>query len=191
MLQGTNWVRATSFLVIIISEGRRKKPGRKPKVKRRSFKDYQTDMGEGSGAPLQYSCLDGGAWWAAVHGVAESRTGLSNFTFTFHFHALEKEMATYSSVLFRDGGAWWAAVYGVTQSQTWLKRLSSSSKQTWVGPLSSVSTDPNQRSNIFSNPVINVCVCILRGTWSTWLSAPWGQGHVLFPLHPQQPMFNT
>ena len=52
---------------------------------------------------LQYSCLenlmDGGAWWAAVHGVAKSRTRLSDFTFTFHFHALEKEMATHSSVL--------------------------------------------------------------------------------------------
>ena len=43
--------------------------------------------------------MDGGAWWAAVHGVARSQTRLSNFTFTFHFHALEKEMATYSSVL--------------------------------------------------------------------------------------------
>ena len=53
--------------------------------------------------PLQYSCLenpmDGGAWWAAVHGVARSPTRLSDFTFTFHFHALEKEMATHSSVL--------------------------------------------------------------------------------------------
>ena len=58
---------------------------------------------EGNGTPLQYSCLenpmDGGAWWAAVHGVAKSRTRLNDFTFTFHFHALEKEMATYSSVL--------------------------------------------------------------------------------------------
>ena len=43
--------------------------------------------------------MDGGAWWAAVHGVTKSRTELSDFTFTFHFHALEKEMATYSSVL--------------------------------------------------------------------------------------------
>ena len=43
--------------------------------------------------------MDGGAWWAAVHGVARSRTRLSNFTFTFHFHTLEKEMATHSSVL--------------------------------------------------------------------------------------------
>ena len=59
--------------------------------------------GEGNGNPLQYSCLrnpmDRGAWWAAVHGVAKSRTRLSDFTFTFHFHALEKEMATHSSVL--------------------------------------------------------------------------------------------
>ena len=55
------------------------------------------------GVPLQYSCLenpmDGGAWWAVVHGVAKSWTRLSDFTFTFHFHALEKEMATHSSVL--------------------------------------------------------------------------------------------
>ena len=43
--------------------------------------------------------MGGGTWWAAVHGVAKSRTGLSGFTFTFHFHALEKEMATHSSVL--------------------------------------------------------------------------------------------
>ena len=59
--------------------------------------------GEGNGTPLQYSCLenpmDGGAWQAAVHGVAESRTRLSNFTFTFHFHALEKARAPHSSVL--------------------------------------------------------------------------------------------
>ena len=59
--------------------------------------------GEGNGNPLQYSCLenpmDGGAWKAAVHGVAEGQTQLSNFTFTFYFHKLEKEMATHSSVL--------------------------------------------------------------------------------------------
>ena len=58
--------------------------------------------GEGNGIPLQYSCLenpmDGGAWWAAVHGVATSLTRLSDFTFTFHLHALEKEMAAHSSV---------------------------------------------------------------------------------------------
>ena len=59
--------------------------------------------GEGNGNPLQYSCLenprDGGAWWAAVHGVGKSGIRLSNFTFTFHFHVLEKEMATHFSVL--------------------------------------------------------------------------------------------
>ena len=64
---------------------------------------YSLSPGEGNGTPLQYSCLenpmDGGAWKAAVHGVAEGRTRLSDFTFTFHFHALEKEMATHSSVL--------------------------------------------------------------------------------------------
>ena len=60
-------------------------------------------IGEGNGTPLQYSCLenpmDGGAWKDAVHAVTEGRTRLSDFTFTFHFHALEKEMATHSSVL--------------------------------------------------------------------------------------------
>ena len=60
-------------------------------------------FGEGNGNPLQYSCLEnpigGGAWWASVCGVANSQTRLSNFTFTFHFHALEKEMETHSSVL--------------------------------------------------------------------------------------------
>ena len=58
---------------------------------------------DGNGTPLQYSCLentiDGGAWKAAVHEVAEGQARLSNFTFTFHFHTLEKEMATHSSVL--------------------------------------------------------------------------------------------
>ena len=58
---------------------------------------------EGNGTPLQYSCLENpmgrGAWCAAVHGVSRSQTWLSDFTFTFHFHALEKEMATHSSVL--------------------------------------------------------------------------------------------
>ena len=90
-------------------------------------------FGEGNGTPLYYSCLenpmDRGAWQAAVHGVAKSRTWLSDFTFTFHFHALEKEMATHYSVLAwripGTGGAWWA-VYGVAQSRTQLRQLSSS-----------------------------------------------------------------
>ena len=90
----------------------------------------QPDHGEGNGTPLQYACLenpmDGGAWWAAVHGVAKSRTRLSDL---LHFHfslscigegngnplqcsCLENP---------RDGGAWWAAIYGVAQCQTQLK----------------------------------------------------------------------
>jgi len=81
------------------------------------------------GTPLQYSCLEnpmgGGAWWATVHGVINSQTGLSDFTFTFHFHALKKEMAIHSSILawriLGMGVAWWAAVSGVTQSWTRLK----------------------------------------------------------------------
>ena len=60
-------------------------------------------LGESNGTPLQYSCLenpmDRGAWLAAVHGVSESQTRLRDFTFTFHLHALEKEMATHSSVV--------------------------------------------------------------------------------------------
>ena len=60
-------------------------------------------IGEGNGTPLQYSCLenlmDGGTWWAAVHRVMKSQTRLTDFTFTFHFPALEKEMVTHSSVL--------------------------------------------------------------------------------------------
>ena len=80
---------------------------------------------EGNGKPLQYSCLEnpmgGGDWWAAVHGVTKSQTRLSNFTFTFHFHVLEKEMATHSTMLawrIPGTGTWWAAVYGVAQSWT-------------------------------------------------------------------------
>ena len=89
--------------------------------------------GEGNGAPLRYSCLespkDGEAWWVVVHGVAKSWTRLSDFRFTLHFHALEKEMATHSSVLawrIPGTGEPGAAVYGVAQSRTRLKGLSSS-----------------------------------------------------------------
>ena len=68
-----------------------------------SVPESRGSPGEGNRNPLQYSCLenprDGGAWWAAVHGVAKSRARLSGFTFTFHFHALEKEIATHSSTL--------------------------------------------------------------------------------------------
>ena len=82
---------------------------------------------EGNGTPLQCSRLEnpmgGGAWWAAVYGVAKSRTRLNDFTFTFHFHALEKEMATHSCSCLensRDRVAWWAAcrLWGCTESDT-------------------------------------------------------------------------
>ena len=83
---------------------------------------------EGNGTPLQYSCLenpmDGGAWWAAVHGVATSWIRLSDFTSTFHFslscigegNGNPLQCSCLENP--RDGGAWWAAVYGVTQSRT-------------------------------------------------------------------------
>ena len=118
---------------------------------------------EGNGTALQYSCLEnpmgGGAWWAAVCGVGKNRTRLSGFTFTFHFHALEKEMATHSSVLawrilgtgepgglpsmgshrvghdwsnWAAAGAWWAEVHSVAKSRTRLKRLSThAGTRTW------------------------------------------------------------
>ena len=75
--------------------------------------------------------MGGGAWWAVVHGVAKTQTRLSDFTFPFHFQALEKEIATQGNAHQatqcsclenpRDSGAWWAAIYGVAQSQTQLK----------------------------------------------------------------------
>ena len=79
--------------------------------------------------------MDGGAWWAAVHGVAKSWTRLSDFTFTFHFslscigegNGNPLQCSCLENP--RDGGAWWAAVYGVTQSQTRLKRPSKQQQQ--------------------------------------------------------------
>ena len=66
--------------------------------------------------------MDGGAWKATVHGVAEGQTRLSDFTFTFHFHALEKEMATHSSVLAGESPGWQSLVgcclWGRTESDT-------------------------------------------------------------------------
>ena len=90
-------------------------------------------LGEGNGTPLQYSCLenpmDRGTWWAAVHGVAKSRTRLSDFTSlscTGEGNGTPLQCSCLENP--RDGGAWWAAVYEVAQSQTQLKRLSSSSR---------------------------------------------------------------
>ena len=89
------------FLPGIISW--REKPGELLSRVTKSWTQLSMYIGEGNGTPLQYSCLenpmDGGAWKAEVHGVAKSQTQLRDFTFTFHFHALEKEMATHSSIL--------------------------------------------------------------------------------------------
>ena len=101
------------------------------------------DDGEGNGTRLQFSCLenpmDGGAWWAAVHGVARGWTQLSDFTFTFPFHALEKEMAAHSSVLaWRNPGR--GEPGGLpSMGSTRLKRLSSSSSSSRWGFYSSKS----------------------------------------------------
>ena len=102
--------QATPVLLPRKSHGRRSLVGCSPwgheeldMTERLPFHFSLSCIGEGNGNPLQYSCLenpmDGGAWWAAVHGVTKSWTRLSDFPFTFHFYALEKEMATHSSVL--------------------------------------------------------------------------------------------
>jgi len=88
--------------------------------------------GEGNGTQLQHSCLenpmDGGAWWAAIHGVTKSQTQL-HFHFSLSCTGEGNGNPFQCSCLenSRDGGAWWAAIYGVAQSQTRLKQLSSSS----------------------------------------------------------------
>ena len=94
--------------------------------------------GEGNDSPLQYSRLEnpmeGGASWAAVHGVAEGRTRLSDFTFAFHFRALEKEMATHSSVLtWRIPGTGEpGGLLSMGSHRVRLKRLNSSSEREYV-----------------------------------------------------------
>ena len=116
-------------------------------------------IGEGNGNPLQHSCLenpmDGGAWWAAVHGAAQSRTRLSNFTFIFHFSLSCVREGNGNPLQCsclenpRDRRAWWAAVYGVAQSQTWLKRLSSSCSKIVILSL----PFPGSTSPILSNVI--------------------------------------
>ena len=114
-----------------------------------------------NGTLLQYSCLenpmDGGAWWAAVHGVAKSWTRLSNFPFTFHFHALEKEIQCSCLENPSDVGAWWAVVYGVAQSRTRLKRLSKGKEK------------HSEPSNLALNKLLDRSVCFsifsVRSKW--------------------------
>ena len=103
---------------------KRKKKNSLPKLRENTF----CQLLEGNGNPLQYSHLenpmDGGAWWAAAHGVAKSQTQLSDFTFTFHFplscigEGNDNPLQCSCLENHGDGGAWWAAVYGVAQSWT-------------------------------------------------------------------------
>ena len=100
-------------------------------IKRHLLLGRKTMTNQGNGTPLQYSCLenpmDGGAWKAAVHGVTEGQTLLSEFIFTFHFSLSCIREGNGNPLQCsclenpRDGGAWWAAVYGVAQSRTRLK----------------------------------------------------------------------
>ena len=114
-------------------------------------------FGEDNGTPVQYSCLenpmDGGAWWAAVHGVAEGRTRLSDFTFT-HWRRKWQPSPVFLPGESQGRGAWSAAVSGVAQSQTWLKRLSSSSSSSSIS-ITYTFIELGQKAVIFSSPLLN------------------------------------
>ena len=110
---------------------------------------------EGNGTPLQYSCLenpmDGGAWWAAVHGVTTSWTQLSDFTFTFHFSLSRNGEGNGNPLQCsclenpRDG----RVVYGVAQSRTRLKQLSSSSSSSISREQASGGENAKSKATIF------------------------------------------
>ena len=127
------------------------------------FTHGSVQIREGNGTPLQYSCLENpmnrGAWWAAVHGVAESdTTGWLHFHFSLSCIGEGNGNPLQCSCLEnpRDGGAWWAAVCGVAQSWTRLKRLSSSSSV-------QMSVMPSQSSQPTPAPCVHtsiLCVCI-------------------------------
>ena len=111
-----------------------------PSLVGRFFSPLVPPVGEGNGNPLQYSCLqypvDRGAWWAAVHGVTQSRTQLKWLSMHVCFGEGNGTLLQYSCLENpRDRGDWWAAIYGVAQSRTRLKPLSSSSSRaTWEAP---------------------------------------------------------
>ena len=156
-------------------------------------------FGEGNGSPLQYSCLenprDGGAWWTAVYAVTQSRTQLSHFTFTFHFHVLEKEMASHSSVLaWRIPGTAEPGGLPSMGSQSWtrLKWLSSSSNnqlKKYVAPFSKTSKEGTLRPpsdfyvRIFLCPFLYFDKTLLHK--SSWVikPGPWSQSCIFFGDH--------
>ena len=138
--------------------------------------------GEGNGTPLQYSCLetpiDGGAWWAAVHGVTKSQTRLSDFTFTFHFHALEKEMATHSSVL-----AWriprteepgrLPSTGSHRVRHDWSDLAAAAGAGWWQIQLQIYVSEHEQDAR-YVDDIIYVCVCVIL--WRIWF-------HFIEPIH--------
>jgi len=147
------------------------------------------DLGEGNGNPLQYSCLgnpmDRGAWGATVHGVMKSWTWLSDFIFTFYFHALEEEMAAHSSTLPGESqgwGAWWAAIYVVAQSQTRLTWLRSFSKDNWKFPLIYKLTPRWKLLSLIkgtNKTMINIfCVVMFLQEWSSKLKLKTSEGKI-------------
>ena len=147
--------------------------------------------GEGNGNPLQYSCLEnpmnGGAWWAAVQWVAESWIQLSDFTFTFHFNALEKEVATHSFLPGESQG-WGSLVgcclWGCTESDT-TERLSSSSSKSWVlvmdreawrSAVHGVTKNRTQMSNWTEHGPLELTsldLCLLNCKWGGWPTLQW------------------
>ena len=133
--------------------------------------------------------MDGGAWWAAVHGVARSQTRLSDFTFTFHFslscigkgNGNPLQCSCLENP--RDGGAWWAAVYGVAQSRTRLKRLCSSS---------SIFSFQERKSNVseLQQPCPSPGLIGVASSITKWLLRKSNVWHFIIN-HPGTPLFVT
>ena len=136
---------------------------------------------EGNGTPLQYSCLgnpmDGGAWKAAVHGVAEGRTWLRDFTFTFHFHALEKEMETHSSVLAcRIPGTGEPGGLPSMGSQSWTRLK-------WLAAPATI--QPNCWSKSMIQYILHIWYVFFQSRWKTrciaWTCTNWEAFHLYWP----------